>query len=103
MTEPIQLDKLAELDKARVLEIINGLKINPIGKAIMLSQIRRASDAQIKAILVKAQPIITKVLTGDSAALDQLKTEIQGHAAAAHIPAAYVNGLIDLLKTEVSK
>lgn len=96
----IDLASLADLDKPRVLEIVNGLKINPIVKAVVLGQLKRTEPDKLKILLGKVQTMVGTIQTGDAGAIDQLKAELKTHAATAAIPAQYIDSLIDLVKPE---
>jgi len=100
---PVDLKSISDLDKKKVLEIVNGLQINPVLKAIVLAQLNRANQQQLKSLLLKVQSMIETIQTGNMNAIDSLKAEMQKHCETASIPEKYIDGLFDLLKPEMMK
>lgn len=98
MMPTIDLAELATLEKPRVLEIVNDLKINPLVKSIVLGQLRKLDPAEIKTLMGKVDGMVRTIQTGDIAAIDALGVEMKKYAAGAKIPPQYIDSLIDLVR-----
>jgi hypothetical protein len=97
----IELEALAKLTKPELMNIVNDMKINPVVKSVVLSQIRRADDDKIKSILDQVARMIKTVQAGDGDAINNLVAELKEQAAKNGIPPQYIDGLIQIVKPEI--
>lgn len=98
MSAPVNLDSLSSLSKEQIVDIVNGLKINPLIKSVVLGQIKRAQPDQLKIIMDKVQTMIQTIKSNDPEAIEKLRAELAEYGQKSGLPEKYINGLVDLVK-----